>query len=237
MKKWILAAAAAAALAACAPPAPKAPAAPETPAPVALKVPSGDYKMEQNHRSLRWSIVHMGLSNFNARFDKFDSDLKLDAANPSASSIKFTVDLNSLSTSYNDKFLVTHKGSPFKSYEEEIYKGFLGADKQPQATFTSTSFKLDGADKGTVTGDLSLNGVTKPVTFAVTLVGQNEKHPFSGGPAIGLSATGAIKRSEFNVAQEGFLKDSLSDDVTVTFDGEFDLVPAPAPAAPAPAKK
>lgn len=225
---------------ACTPPTAKTPA-PEPaapPAPVALQVPSGEYAIDPTHASLRFDILHLGLAEYNARLTKFDAKLKLDAANPSASSLSFTADAASVRTDYPGNFQATHKGSPFKTWDEAVAKQFLGAEKQPQITFTSTSFTQDGGNKGTLTGDLTIGGVTKPATFEIELSGQLAEHPFTKAPALGFEAEGTIKRSDYGIATEGGLNGALGDEIEIEFNGEFMgqtpppvLAPAPAPAA------
>ncbi len=219
---------------ACTPPAPKEVAVPEVPAPpppVALVIPSGDYAMDPTHASLRFEILHLGLAEYNARLTKFDAKLKVDAANPTASSVSFTADAASVRTDYPGNFQATHKGSPFKTWDEALAKQFLGAEKQPKITFTSTSFTLDGGNKGTLTGDLSIGGVSKPVTFEVELSGQAAEHPFTKAPALGFEAEGTIKRSDYGIATEGGLNGALGDAVEIEFNGEFMGTPALPPAA------
>lgn len=73
---------------------------------------------------------------------------------------------------------------------------FLNTAKYPQATFTSTSVKKDG-DELDITGDLTLNGVTKPVTLEAKLIGQGDD-PW-GGKRAGFEAEGKIKLKDFNI--------------------------------------
>lgn len=222
---------AAALAAACTPPkATEAPAAQTTvAAPTTAPVASGTYNLDPNHASLLWTIKHLGLSNYKAGFAKFSAEAVIDQANPSASKVSLKLDPSSVRTTYSGNYKATHKESKFATWEEEIYKGFLGADKSPEVTFTSTSFSLTAADKGTLTGDLTLNGVTKPVTFDLTLTGSGD-HPFAGVPAFGMHAQGALKRSDFGIAPG--LDAALSDEVSLEFDGEF--LQQPPAATPAP---
>lgn len=181
-------------------------------------VPAGVYKVDPNHASIGWSIKHLGLSNYHARFAKFDAEVSVDQANPAASKLSFKLDPASVRTDYSGDYQATHKGSPFKTWEEAIAKGFLGADKTPQITFTSSAFKLDGENQGVVTGELTMNGVTKPVSFTVALTGAGE-HPFAKKAAFGIAAAGVVKRSDFGVAQQ--LNAALGDEVAIEFNGEF----------------
>ena len=238
MKRKLLAVISLAALAmACSPPAAPVAAAPEVappPAPVALVIPSGEYTVDPNHASLRFDIMHLGLAEYNARLTKFDAKLNVDAANPTASTLSFAADAASVRTDYSGNFQATHKGSPYKTWDEALAKQFLGLEKQPKITFTSTSFTQDGGNKGTLVGDLSIGGVSKPVTFEVELSGQVAEHPFTKAPAVGFEAEGKIKRSDYGIATDGFLNGALGDEVEIEFNGEFyGPTPPPVPAAPA----
>lgn len=236
--KWkLIAVVSLAALAmACSPPASKEVAAPEAaapPAPVALVVPSGEYSIDPSHASLDFEIMHLGLAEYNARLSKFDGKLTLDAANPAASTLSFTADAASVRTDYAGNYQATHKGSPYKTWDEALAKQFLGAEKQPKMTFTSTSFTLDGGNKGTLKGDLAIGGITKPVTFEVELSGQVAAHPFTQAPALGFEAEGVILRSDYGIATEGGINGFLGNEVEIEFNGEFHGTPPAAPAAPA----
>lgn len=200
--------------------------------PTTAPVAGGVYVVDPQHASLRWTIKHLGLSNYVASFEDFKAEVTVDKENPAASSVKFSVVPASIHTDFSGDFKATHKDSPFATWNDQIIKGFLGADKSPEFTFTSTAFALTGEKEGTVTGDLTLNGVTKPVTLNVELLGSSDAHPFTQTPAIGLHVHGVVKRSDFDVAAP--LNNFLSDEVEIAFDGEFTQPAAPAaPAAPA----
>lgn len=210
---------------------PKATESPAVEAPPAIPttapVPSGTYNLDPNHASITWSVKHLGLSNYIASFSKFSAQAVIDQANPTVSSLTFKLDPKSVRTTFSGNYKASHKDSPFTTWEEAIHKGFLGSDKTPEVTFASTGFRLTGVDKGALNGNLTLNGITKPISFDLTMTGQGD-HPFLGSPAFGVHAEGVIKRSDFDIAQG--LNAALSDEVVISFDGEF-LQPPP-PAAP-----
>lgn len=164
---------------------------------------AGTYALDKSHARLQASIVHLGFSNYIMRFDTFDGQVSWNPTAPGQSSVNFTADPNSVNT-----------GLP--NFDKEVGGTFLGGTA---VTFRSTSVQPSSATAGKVTGDLTLNGVTKPVTFDVRFIGGGP-HPFSGKPTLGLSATTVIKRSDFNIASR-FPAGVLSDEVTLTFDGEF----------------
>lgn len=187
---------------------------------VEIKAPKGSYKSDPYHSSLTFKIDHMGLSHYTARFTKLEGLLELDPAKLSASTISLTIDPTSVRTDYSGDFQAGHKGSPYKSFDEEIALGekFLNGAKFAEITFKSTKVVPHG--KGLkVTGDLTFLGVTKPVTLDVDVVGSVEKHPYMGKGVVGFSARTVFKRSDWGmVGTQAF----LSDDVTIQFEGEFD---------------
>lgn len=233
VKMLLGAAALAFAAVACSPQAAKAPEAPAAPAPAApvkVEVPAGDYGLDPTHGSITWKVNHMGLSNYTARFAKWDATITFDPANLSASKVVATIDPTSVKTDYPGDYKKTHAQTGFKSWDEDLAKSdkFFNAGKFPTITFTSTSVETTGEKTGKVTGDLTFLGVTKPVTLDVTFNGSKNPHPFVPAAAIGFSATGTIKRSDFGVA---FPPGPVGDDVQIIIEGEF--IQKVAPAAPA----
>ena len=144
--------------------------------------------------------------------------LVYDAADVGKSSVQVTMPLTAMN-SFVDKL------------DEHLASGdFFDAAKFPNASFKSTSVAAAGTNKLTVTGDLTIKDITKPVTLDVTLNGAGE-HPMLKKQAIGFSATATIKRSDFGV---GAYAPNVSDDVQLRITTEGTLADAPAAdAAPA----
>jgi len=212
------------ALAACSPPskpaeAPKAeaataaaPAAPQAPA----DAPAGEYSMDLSHTSVNFRVSHIGLSRYTARFTKANGKLAFDPANPAAQSITATIDAGSLQTNYPE---------PGKlDFDSQVEKEFLDATKFPQITFKSTKVEPTGPRTARVTGDLTLHGVTKPVTLETTFNGGYPKNDMMGPARIGFSAKGTFKRSDFGISYgipaPGTTM-GVSDEVEVTIESEF----------------
>ncbi|MGK2284764.1 YceI family protein [Pedomonas sp. V897] len=176
----------------------------------ALEVPAGTYKIDPTHASVIWQVNHLGLSNYTARFTKFDATLTFDPANPEKSSLTVTIDPKSVRTDY-----------PFPEKEDFDAKiagpDFFDAARFPEIRFVSTRVERTGADAGRVHGDLTFHGVTKPVVMDVKLVGA-KKHPMRGIGAMGFSATTTFKRSDFGVNN---LVPFVGDEVTVQVEAEF----------------
>jgi polyisoprenoid-binding protein YceI len=205
----LVAALAAAGCATSTPPVPdpglNAPAVADTP----IKSPPGEYRVDPLHTSVVWKVQHLGLALYTARFDKSAGVLNLDSAAPTKSTVTFTIDAHSVSTPLP---------TPGKAnFDAEIAKG-LGADKAPEIKFVSTSLVRTGEDSGAMTGDLTLNGVTKPATFKILLRGEGV-NPLTQKPAIGVQGYATIKRSDWGV---DFAKLFTGDDVVIEIDSELD---------------
>lgn len=189
-------------------------------------IPAGDYKLDPAHASLVFTVSHLGFSNYTSSFGKFTADLKLDPANPGAAALNATVDPASLQL-FN----------PPKGFLEELKgKDWVNTAEFPQITFKSTSVSVTGKNDADVTGDLTLHGVTKPVTLKMTYNGGYAGHVYEPNARIGFSAHGVFKRSDFGISQGVPAPGSnmgVSDDVSVRIEAEFTGPPwkdAPAPA-------
>ncbi|MEM6383398.1 MAG: YceI family protein [Pseudomonadota bacterium] len=155
-----------------------------------LAIPSGTYTNDPTHTSFLWSVNHLGLSEYTARFNTVEATVELDADDISNSTLTATIDMGSVDTDFpfpqNTDFNAELRGSDW-----------LNVPDHPQATFTSTQVTKTGDTTATVAGDLSFRGLTLPVTLDVELIGALEQHPFMPVAAFGIQATGTIDRSEF----------------------------------------
>ncbi len=169
------------------------------------KVPAGTYALDKRHASLTVKIVHMGFSHYTMRFNGLDGSFTYDPANWQATKATFTVDPKSVDT--NDQ-----------AFDKQI-AGYFEADKYPTISFVSTG--IQGQDgKGTMTGDLTFHGVTKPVTLDVTFAGAG--HGIAPiGTRLGFSGSTQIKRSDFGLSNF-VLNQFTGDDVDVLFEVEFE---------------
>lgn len=200
----------------------------KAPAPAAIAAPAGTYELDPFHSNISFSINHIGLSNYVARFAKYKATLTLDPANIGASMVTATIEPASVRTDFSGDFVGTHKGTPYKSFDEELAMSpkFFDAGKFPQITFKSTSVTQTAPGKLKITGDLNFHGQTHPVTLEASVVGSMAAHPFTQHGALGFSATTQIKRSEFGMTE--YLKPMMiGDDITIRFEGEFAQVVAP----------
>lgn len=179
--------------------------------PAHAQVPAATYKLDPTHASVTWKVKHMGLSNYTARFTKIDATLTFDPANKAASKLNVRIDPKSIRTDY-----------PFPDkvdFDTKLAMGeeWFNAGEFGSITFTSTKVEMTGDNTAKVTGDLTLLGVTKPVVLDAVLNGAIE-HPITKKPAVGFSATGTIKRSEF-----GMMKyiPMIGDEVQLLIETEF----------------
>lgn len=189
--------------------------------------PAGTYAMDLAHTSINFRVSHMGLSRYTARFTRADGVLVFDPAQPAAQSITATIDAGSLQTNYPD---------PGKlDFDSQVEKEFLEAGKFPKITFRSTKVEVTGPRSARVTGDLTLHGVTRPVTLETTFNGgykANGMDPL--GNRIGFSARGAFRRSDFGVAYGVPAPGTtfgVGDEVDLAIETEFTMPAANAPAA------
>jgi polyisoprenoid-binding protein YceI len=170
-------------------------------------IPGGHYVLDPRHASVIARVMHMGVSRYTLRFDTVTGSFDYDPAHPERTRVEASVDPASLDVNAD--------------YSKQFAEEFLSASKFPKATFVSTSVTPTGGGQGGMTGDLTLMGVTKPVTFNVTLTGAGHEPlpiPF-GRNAAGFEATTTIKRSDFGST---FLNNMIGDDVTLQIEAEFE---------------
>lgn len=162
------------------------------------------YDFDKSHANLSFTYNHLGYSTTDGRFGDWDGTLLIDKDTPANSSVEFTINIDSLDTFWADRD--THLKSP----------DFFDAAKFPEATFKSTKVEQTGENQLDVTGDLTLRGITKPVTLTVDVLALGE-HPMAKKPAAGFAATAVLKRSDFGM--DKFVP-YVGDEVTVTFHAE-----------------
>lgn len=150
---------------------------------------AADYKIDKEgqHAFVNFRIKHLGYSWLYGTFKDFDGTFSFDEKNPANDKVNVTINTNSIDTNHaeRDKHLRS--------------ADFLNVAKYPQATFTSTEVKKDGNDLD-ITGNLTLNGVTKPVKLEAELTGQGDD-PW-GGKRAGFEAEGKIRLKDFNITTD-----------------------------------
>ena len=195
----------------------------ETAKPPATDVPAGEYRLDPSHASLVFRVNHMGFSHFTSQFRQFDATLMLDAKHPERSSVTATIDPPSIEIV--DPTLAVDIQGP----------QWFDSAKFPQMTFRSTKVALTGANTAQIDGELSLHGVTLPVSWDATFNGGYGSNPFDPkGARVGFSAHGVLKRSAFGMSYgipAPGTSMGVSDDVDFTIEAEFNHpMPKSAPA-------
>ncbi len=158
----------------------------------------GNFTVDPAHTSVGFDIGHLGISRVQGRFDKLTGSLHADAKDAAKSNVNITIDASSIDTA------VAPRDADLRS------PNFFDTAKFPEITFASTSIKKHG--KGyTADGNLTMKGVTKPVTIKFMLYGPI-KDP-RGNTRIGVVADPfVIHRADFGMT---FDADTVSNDVTV----------------------
>jgi polyisoprenoid-binding protein YceI len=161
------------------------------------------YVIDTTHSYPRFEYVHFGYSTQVHKFDKTTGTITIDRAAKTGSA-DVTIDVKSINTGY-ETFNGHLKGD-----------GFFDAEKFPTITFKSNKFKFEGDKPVSIDGDLTIKGITKPVTLAVTSF-FCAPHPLAKKDACGANATAKIKRTDFNI---GKYAPNVSDDVTLSINVE-----------------
>ncbi|MGY6768948.1 YceI family protein [Komagataeibacter sp. NFXK3] len=170
-------------------------------------VKAGTYKVEPYHTQVGFTLSHMGFSNFSGFFTGASGSLTIDPAHLSATSLDVTIPVQSVDTT------VPKLDGELKSAQ------WFDAGQFPNATFRSTRVVRTGANTANITGNLTLHGVTKPITLKARLIGSGT-NPLDKMFTVGFEATGTIIRSQFGIKQYVPL---VGDDVTLTIAGTFEL--------------
>ena len=175
---------------------------------VPAEVQAGTYALDAAHGKITWSVDHLGFSTYYGQFVNVQAELKLDPANPSASTLTATIPLTDVDS--NSDGLDTHLQTA----------DFFDTANHPTATFVSRSITIDADDpnEADVLGDLTIRGVTRPVTMEVEF---NQAGPSMGNTyKVGFDGEATIKRSEFGV---NYALPAVSDEVKLHLEGEFVL--------------
>ncbi|WP_226998958.1 YceI family protein [Flavisolibacter tropicus] len=173
----------------------------------AFTVLNNVWKNDAPHSQLGFTVKHLGISDVSGTFNDFEVTVNSAKSDFSDAVIELTAKTNSIDTR------VEARNNHLKSAD------FFDAAKYPTLTFKSTSLKKAGKNKYKLLGNLTLHGITKPVTMDLEYKGTVE-NPMSKKQTAGFQVTGVIKRSDFNLGN-GFPAPMISDDVRIKADGEF----------------
>ncbi|HEK19445.1 MULTISPECIES: YceI family protein [unclassified Mucilaginibacter] len=165
------------------------------------------WTVDKAHSHVTFTITHLAVSDVDGTFKDFDASIV--AAKPDFSDAKYTFTAKTASVNTDNE----RRDGHLKSAE------FFDSEKFPTLSFTSTSVKPNGTNKYKVTGNLTLHGVTKPVTLDVAYRG-TITNPMTKAPDAGFKITGTIKRSDFGFGSK-YGAPMLSDEVELNASGEF----------------
>ncbi|MEH7826729.1 YceI family protein [Gemmobacter denitrificans] len=153
----------------------------------ALAAPEA-YVLDPSHSQIVFSYNHLGFSTSYGMFSGFEGKISFDAEAPAASSVEVSFPVKSMLIGWQERF--DHFMSP----------DFFGANADSMVTFKSTAIEVTGEKTAKITGDLTLNGVTKPVVLDAVMT-QAGEHPMAKKPWMGFTATTEVKRTDFNLGQ------------------------------------
>jgi polyisoprenoid-binding protein YceI len=177
------------------------------------RVTAGTYTADAGHSLVAWKVNHFGFNDYFGLFGDVTGSLTIDPANPAASKVSVKIPVSKVVTASTG--LTAHLLKPAAEGKSADFFGAAPAD----ATFVSTSV-APGTDgmSAKITGDLTLNGVTKPVTIDATFAGAGT-NPFSKAATLGFHGMATIKRSDFNIKYGlPFVSDDVTLEITTTFE-------------------
>ena len=169
------------------------------------------WKIDPAHSVAEFKVKHMMIANVKGKFSGITGTMELDEADPTRSKIEASIPMETVFT--GDAQRDTH----LKSAD------FFHCEVHPRMTFKSTKIDAKGPGELAVTGDLTLHGVTKPVTFDVQGPTPPGKDPW-GNTRVGIEATGKINRKDFGLAWNAALETGgvlVGEEVAITLDVEF----------------
>ncbi|GAA3701543.1 YceI family protein [Terrabacter ginsenosidimutans] len=177
----------------------------ETPS-VAVENISGDYTLDPSHTRIGFSARHAMVTKVRGHFDQFEGTAHVDTVTPANSSVTVTIEAASVTTGNEQRD--GHLKTP----------DFFDIANHPQITFVSTNVERDGSEWA-ITGDLTINGVTKPVTIPFEETG-SAKDPF-GNTRVGFEGDVTIDRTDWNLSFNAALETGgvlVSEKVKLEFD-------------------
>lgn len=161
----------------------------------AARITGGTYKVDNEHTMVRWEVDHLGITPYFGIFGSITGTLALDPKNPGAAKVDITIPVSKVTTA--SAGLSQHLLKPAAKAGEK--PDFFGANPA-DARFVSTAVVAGEEQSARITGNLTLNGVTKPVTLEAKFYGAGKAPKEMGGQEmVGFEAEATIKRSDFGV--------------------------------------
>jgi polyisoprenoid-binding protein YceI len=177
----------------------------QQPGKVTTAIPAGTYNVDPFHTQVAWKVNHLGFSMLEGQFGASGGSITIDPAKPAATKVDVTFNIDDLSVT----------AAPFAKHLKSA--DFFDVANNPTARFVSTAVTAKGKTTGTMTGNLTIKGVTKPVTLDVTFIGAGN-NPMSKKLNFGFVGKGTIKRSDFGL---GMAAPYVSDNVELTVNAAF----------------
>ncbi len=177
------------------------------------RVTAGNYTADPGHTLIGWRVDHLGFNDYFGIFGSVSGTLSLDPKNPNAAKVDMTIPVGKVTTA--SAGLTDHLLRAGKDGGKADFFGPAPAD----AKFVSTKVEATGTT-AKITGDLTLNGVTKPVVLDAEFSGAGTTPAMMGGKeTVGFHAKTTIKRSDFGVNYGiPFVSDAVALDITVAFE-------------------
>ncbi|WP_028091981.1 YceI family protein [Pseudodonghicola xiamenensis] len=157
------------------------------------------YVLDSSHSQIVFHYNHLGFSTGYGMFSGFEGTIMFDQDEPANSSVEVSMPVSSMITGWEPR------------YEHFMSADFFGASEDKTVTFKSTGIEVTGEKEALITGDLTLNGVTKSVVLDAVLT-QAGEHPMANKPWAGFTATTTLIRSDYNL---GMFAPYVSDEVEV----------------------
>jgi len=157
------------------------------------------YTLDASHSQIVFSYSHIGFSRTYGMFSGFEGEIMFDQEDPSASSVNVSMPATSMITGWEQR--LGHFMSP----------DFFDANAEEMITFTSTAIEVTGDKTANITGDLTVNGVTKSVVLDAVL-NKADQHPMAGKAWAGFDATTTLLRSDYGL---GAFAPAVGDEVEV----------------------
>lgn len=166
--------------------------------------------LDPMHSEVQFKVKHLVISTVTGFFKKFEGELDTESDDFSDAKISFKLDIDSIDTT--------------QAHRDEHLKGadFFDAAQYPHITFASTSFTKTGDDEYELKGDLTIKGITKPVSLAVEYGGQQTD--FYGNTKAGFEVTGKINRKDFGLTWDGVTEAGaivVGEDIKLLFNVQF----------------
>lgn len=175
------------------------------------EVKTSTWNIDPVHSAAQFKVKHMMISNVKGEFTAVKGSLEFDEQNVENSSVQAEIDASTINT--RDPQRDAH----LKSAD------FFDVEKFPTLSFRSTQVSRKGGGELTVTGELTIHGITRPVTVVVEGPSEATKDPW-GNTRIGISATTKINRKDFGLTWNAALETGgilVGEEVTITLDVQF----------------